>query len=436
MSERLAMHGGAPVRTEPFGPGHVFGDDDIAALTEVVRSGHVGKGPRVEAFERAFAARHGVKHAIAVTSGTAAMHVCIGAINPEPGDEVIVTPWTAGGTIMGALLQNCVPVFADIDETYTLDPADVEAKITPRTRAIIAVHYLGNPCDMRALQDIARRYDLALIEDCAQAHFAEYQGQVVGSIGDIAGYSFGGKHLSAGTGGAVLTNDTSLWERAVLFHDVALPRAGGPYAERPYGHYFLAPHYIINDLTAAVLLVQLEKVDGYIASKIRAAERIIEGLADIDELIPAGGAAGRPAYVLDPGVQPGYGTPGLLGRRVCGRGAPRGRAADQGREQRGCAAPIDGAAAHGRGRAAVQRSVPGRIPIAMGAAASPSTMGGSRRWSTGRAACPNGEALMGRTVGFNMWPNLSDGDIEDIVGAFRKVAVYYRKRSELRGVRG
>ena len=87
MSERLAMHGGAPVRAEPFGPGHDFGDDDIAALTEVVRSGHVGKGPKVDAFERAFAARHGVKHAIAVTSGTAAMHVCIGAINPEPGDE-------------------------------------------------------------------------------------------------------------------------------------------------------------------------------------------------------------------------------------------------------------------------------------------------------------------------------------------------------------
>ena len=99
--------------------------------------------------------------------------------------------------------------------------------------------------------------DLALIEDCAQAHFAEHQGQVVGSIGDMAGFSFGGKHLSAGTGGAVLTNDTALWERAVLFHDVALPRAGGPYADRPYGHYFLAPHYIINDLTAAVLLAQL-----------------------------------------------------------------------------------------------------------------------------------------------------------------------------------
>ena len=104
MSERLAMHGGAPVRTRPFGPGHEFGDDDIAALTEVIRSGHVGKGPKVDAFERAFAARHGVKHTTAVTSGTAAMHVCIGAINPEPGDEVIVTPWTAGGTIIGALV--------------------------------------------------------------------------------------------------------------------------------------------------------------------------------------------------------------------------------------------------------------------------------------------------------------------------------------------
>ena len=429
MSERLAMHGGAPVRSEPFGPGHAFGDDDIAALTEVVRSGHVGKGPKVDAFERAFAARHGVKHAIAVTSGTAAMHVCIGAINPEPGDEVIVTPWTAGGTIMGALLQNCVPVFADIDETYTLDPADVEAKITPRTRAIIAVHYLGNPCDMRALRAIARRHDLALIEDCAQAHFAEHQGQVVGSIGDIAGYSFGGKHLSAGTGGAVLTNDTALWERAVLFHDVALPRAGGPYADRPYGHYFMAPHYIINDLTAAVLLVQLQKVDGYIASKIRSGGANHGRPGRHRRADPAGGTSGRPAYLLDPGVQPGHGTAGLLGGRVCRRGAPRGRAADQGREQRGCAASIDRTAAHGRGRAAVQRSVPGRTRLLRPTVASPSTMGGSGQWQYGPGACPNGEALMGRTVGFNMWPHLSDADIDDIVGALRKVALYYRGRS-------
>jgi perosamine synthetase len=286
MDEKLALHGGTPVRTQPFGPSHDFGDEEIAALTEVVRSGSIGKGQRVAQFEREFAAKHGVKHAIAINSGTSAMHLCVAAINPDPGDEIIVTPWTSGGSIIGALLHNCVPIFADIDDTYTLDPQAVEAKITPRTRAIIAVHLFGNPCDMTALRDIANRHKLFLLEDCCQAHFAEYQGQVVGTLGDINGFSFGGKHLSAGMGGAVLTNNERLWERAILFGDAALPRANGPYAGRPYANYFLAPNYRINDLIGAVLLTQLKKVDGYIAKKIYAAQQIMEQVADLAEVIP------------------------------------------------------------------------------------------------------------------------------------------------------
>ena len=191
MAERLAIDGGAPVRTRPFGPGHDFGDDDIAALAEVIRSGNVGKGPRIAQFEREFAARHDAKYGITVTSGTAAMHTCVGALNPEPGDEMIVTPWSSGGSIIGALWQIFVPVFADIDDTYNIDPRDVEAKITPRTRAIMAVHLFGNPCDLDALREIADRHKIALIEDCCQALFAEYKGRPVGTFGDIAGFSFG-----------------------------------------------------------------------------------------------------------------------------------------------------------------------------------------------------------------------------------------------------
>ena len=152
MVEQLAMQGGAPVRTLPFGPSHYFGGEDIEALAEVINSGSLGKGPKVRQFEQEFAARHGVAHVVTVTSGTAAMHTCVGAINPDPGDEIIVTPWTSGGSIIGTLLHNCVPIFADVDDTYTLDPADVEAKITPRTRAIIAVHLFGNPCDQAGLR--------------------------------------------------------------------------------------------------------------------------------------------------------------------------------------------------------------------------------------------------------------------------------------------
>ena len=238
MGEKLAIEGGAPVRTLPFGESHFFGDEDIEAISDVIRSGSLGKGPKVAQFEREFAARHGVAHVVTLTSGTAAMHTCIGAINPDPGDEIIVTPWTSGGSIIGTLLHNCVPIFADIDDTYTLGPADVEAKITPRTRAIIAVHLFGNPCEMAALRDIADRHQLFLIEDCCQAHFAEYQGQVVGSMGDINGFSFGGKHLSAGGGGAIMTDNETLWERALIFSDCALPRSGGPFEGRAVRQLF------------------------------------------------------------------------------------------------------------------------------------------------------------------------------------------------------
>ena len=349
MDGKLAIEGGTPIRAAPFGPSHEFGDEDIAAVGDVLRSGF-NRHPGRE-FEREFAARHGVKHAIGVNSGTSAMHVCVGAINPDPGDEIIVTPWTAGGSIIGALLHNCVPIFADVDDTFTLDPQDVEAKIGPRTRAIIAVHLFGNPCDMDALQEIARRHDLFLIEDCAQAHFARYQGQVVGSMGDIAGFSFGGKHLSAGGGGAVLTDNEVLWERALLFSDAALPRDPGPYAGRPYANYFLAPNYKLNAMMAAVLRVQLEKVDGYIAGKINAAHQLFEHLADIDEVTP---------QRVRPGDRHTYwGLRFTLDSERLGCSADEFAAAVSAE-----GVPADGAVHRvGAGRAAVPQSVPRRAEL-------------------------------------------------------------------------
>ncbi len=412
MREREAarVDGGAAMLD--LGASHDFGDDDLAAVAEVLRSGHVGMGPRTAAFERAFARRHGVAHAVTCSSGTAAMHVCIGALDPEPGSEIIVTPWTSGGSIIGALLHNCVPVFADVDDTYTLDPADVEARITPRTRAIMAVHLFGNPCDVDALRAIADRHGLALIEDCAQAHFAASRGRVVGSLGDLAGFSFGGKHLSAGGGGAVLTNDQRLWERAVLFRDAALPRANGPLEGRPYANYFLAPNYKINDLTAAVLRTQLGKVDGYVANKIRAAEAVIDGLADMDELTP---------QRVRPGDRHTYWVLGFT--------------LDTG--TLGCSAAAFAAAA-------VRKGVPlGGPYIGSGDAgplyrnpflAGPHCYGTSRYpFDAGRGApldytqveCPRGEDIMGRGVSLQMTPNMSGAVIEAVVAAIRQTAAEF-----------
>ena len=413
MNERLAINGGTPVRTQPFGPSHDFGDEDIAALTEVIRSGNISKGPQVAQFEREFAAKHGVKHAISVTSGTAAMHVCIGAINPDPGDEIIVSPWTAGGSFIGALLHNCVPVFADIDDTFTLDPKDVEAKITPRTRAIIAVHLFGNPCNMEELREIARRHQLLLIEDCCQAHFAEYQGRIVGTLGDINGFSFGGKHLSAGMGGIVLTNDEGLWGRGVLFADAALPRANGPYEGQPYANYFLAPNYKINDLIAAVLLTQLRKVEGYIANKIRAAQQIIEGLADIEEITP---------QQVRPGDRHTYWVLGFTidtNRLNCFAGEFAEAVSREG-------VPLSGPYIGSGKEGPLYRNPFLAEPDCYGRTRFPFDYEREKPIDYRLAECPYGEALMRRGVNLSMLPSFTDGDIADIVRAIRKVVDHYR----------
>ncbi|MFZ1753368.1 MAG: DegT/DnrJ/EryC1/StrS family aminotransferase [Caldilineaceae bacterium] len=412
MSEQLAIHGGTPVRTQPFGATHDFGEEDIAAVSEVLRTGKVGKGSRVAQFEQDFAARHGMKHAVAVNSGTSAMHLCIAAINPDPGDEIIVTPWTSAGSLIGALLYNCVPIFADIDDTYTLDPADVEAKITPRTRAIIAVHLFGNPCDMAALREIADRHKIFLIEDCCQAHFAAFQGQLVGTMGDINGYSFGGKHLSAGMGGAILTDNPVLWERAVLFGDAALPRANGPYAGRPYANYFLAPNYRINDMIGAVLLTQLQKVDGYIERKIHAAQEIIGQISDIGEITP---------QRVRPGDRNTYWVLGFTldtDRLGCNawefaealnkEGIPAG-------------GPYLGTGREGP----LYRNPFLAEPNCYGRSRFPFDYGRDKPIDYRHAACPNGEALMSRGFNIAMLPSLDEEDIRDISHAIRKVAGHY-----------
>jgi dTDP-4-amino-4,6-dideoxygalactose transaminase len=415
MNEPLAIHGGAPVRTQPFGPSHDFGEEDIAALTEVVRSGKIGKGARLAQFEREFAARHGVRHVVAVNSGTSAMHMCVAAVNPDPGDEIIVTPWTSGGSIIGALLHNCVPIFADIDDTYTLDPADVEAKITPRTRAIIAVHLFGNPCDMSALRAIANRHKLFLIEDCCQAHFAEYQGKVVGTMGDINGYSFGGKHLSAGMGGAVLTNNESLWERAILFGDAALPRANGPYAGRPYANYFLAPNYRINDLIAAILLTQLQKVDGYIERKIQAAHQIMAELGDVETITPQRVRPGdRHTYwVLGFTLQPDQFTCNAweFAEALNHEGIPAG-------------GPYIGSSREGP----LYRNPFLAEPNCYGRSRFPFDYGRDKAIDYRLVECPNGEALMQRGFNLQMHPSFDEEDVADIVHGIRKVATHYRRR--------
>jgi len=296
VAEKLAIDGGEPVRTKPFGPRWIFGEEEKRHLAEVIddasepadtpNSQRWRSRFKVRAFCEAFAVRHGAYYAVPTNSATAAIHTAIAAINPEPGDEVITTPVTDSGGILGIMLQNCIPVFADSDpDTFNIDPADIDRRITERTRAIIATHLHGNPCDMGAIMDIGRMHGIPVIEDCSQAHLAQYQGELVGTFGDIGIWSFGGKTLTTGAGGMLLTNNEELGRRASNFvgkgsesdisYRSSLAPEPEPLSTRGYGA-FLGTTYGMTDLEAALGLAQYDRWDDATRVRIRTGEILNE----------------------------------------------------------------------------------------------------------------------------------------------------------------
>jgi perosamine synthetase len=209
------------------------------------------------------------------------VHLAVAALDLEPGDEVIVPPITDIGSIVPVLWQNAMPVFADVDlRTMVLDPSDVEAKISPRTRAIMAVHLAGQPCDMRALRDVADRHHLKLIEDCSQAYWAEYDGRLVGTLSDIACFSLQqSKHMTCGEGGLVVTRNDAYARRALLFSDKAWPRDASTLGSCRF--LFLAQNYRMSELQGAVALAQLGKVRDAVLRRRERAAQLSALIADI-----------------------------------------------------------------------------------------------------------------------------------------------------------
>lgn len=264
--------------------GRDLGAEELALLRQVIDSGTLNctRGTQVKEFERAFAARFGVPYARAVTSGTAAVHTAIAAIDPEPGDEIITTPITDMGAIAPILYQQAIPIFADVDPvSLNVSTASVAARITPRTRAIIATHLFGNPCDVAAIKQIADPRGIPIIEDCAQAFLATQHGRLVGTIGAIGAFSLQqGKHMTTGEGGIVITSDAG-WSRwMTLFSD----KAWG-YGDPNPDHYFLALNYRMTDLQGAVARAQLSKLDGVVARRQRAAAALTERLSGVAGLM-------------------------------------------------------------------------------------------------------------------------------------------------------
>lgn len=291
MKPRLAIEGGEPVRTRPF-PSRAegFGDEEMAQLEEVIRSGHLFRvgGRKTAAVEQRFARLLGVKHALAVTSGTAAVHTAVGAINPDPGDEIITTPLTDMGTIIGILYQNAIPIFADVvPGGYHLDPDAVRQQITSRTRAIIVVHLWGMAADMDAFLALSREHGIPLIEDCAQAYLTTHRGRLAGTMGELGCFSMQqSKHITCGDGGLLVTNRDDLAWRARLFADKGWDRTT---AGR--GHVFLGLNYRISELQAAVALAQLDKVERVVARRRELGDRLTRALRGIPGLCPPADSA-------------------------------------------------------------------------------------------------------------------------------------------------
>ncbi len=253
---KLALAGGPKLRAEAF-PGWPPRDDGfLKGLAEVLEDGRWGiGGPKGDAACREFARFHDAQFAVACTSGTTALDLCLRAVGVSFGDEVIVPPYTFIASASSVISVGAVPVFADVDRTSAcLDPAQVEAQITPLTKAIIAVHIAGMPCDMDALRAVASRHGLALIEDCAQAHGAEYSGRKIGALGDCGAFSFqSSKNVCAGEGGMMLTNRRELWERAWSFHNIGRVPDGGWYDHRVFG-----TNLRMTEFQAALVLRGLE----------------------------------------------------------------------------------------------------------------------------------------------------------------------------------
>lgn len=291
-----AAQGGTPVRRTPLRADYwgtqYYDAQEREQLLEVLETGRPFRwyGPRgstprkAAAFEQEFAARMKTRYALAVTSGTAALEAAMAALQIGPGDEVIIPAWTWHSSASCVIRAGALPVFAEIDESFNIDPDDMERRITPQTKVVMAVHLQGCPADMDRILPVARKRGIKVLEDCAQAVGGSYKGKPLGSMGDISIYSHQlNKTITSGEGGSVVTNDPVLFERAARFHDLGALR--GPH-QSLLGSPTLAPfsggaNFRMSEFTAGVMLAQLRKLDTIVKAVRSNARYVYEGIRDL-----------------------------------------------------------------------------------------------------------------------------------------------------------
>jgi perosamine synthetase len=295
---QLALHGGTPVRGEllPYGR-HEIDDDDVAAVARALRSDWLTGGPSIDAFESALARTVSAGHAVAVNSGTAALHAAMFAVGIGPGDEVIVPPITFAATANAVVYQGATPVFADVDaDTLLIDPEKAAAAMTPRTRAIVGVDYAGQPCDYDALRTIIGARPIALVADACHAIGArDGRGRAIGSIADLSVFSFHPvKHVTTGEGGAVTTDDPGYAQRMRSFRNHGITADHRQRAERESWFYEIVElgyNYRLSDVQCALGVSQLAKLEARIARRQAIAREYDRAFASVPEVRPL--AVGR-----------------------------------------------------------------------------------------------------------------------------------------------
>jgi 8-amino-3,8-dideoxy-alpha-D-manno-octulosonate transaminase len=405
---------GKPVRPTPlkadFYGTQFYDDKERRELEDVLQKRQpfrwYGPGPnppqKVAAFEKELAARMQTRFALAVTSGSAALTTALAALEVGPGDEVILPAWSWYSCYNAVVLAGALPVFAESDESFNLDPADVEKKITPQTKVVMAVHLQGNPCDMTRILAVARKHRLRVLEDCAQSMGASYRGRPVGSLGDIGIYSMQiYKTITAGEGGALVTSDPVLFERATRFHDLGLLR-------RPHEQWigraaldgFAGGQFRMNEFTGGVLLAQLRKLDRIITAVRGHARRVYEGIRDLPGL--------RLRHRPDPEGE--LGSAVFLG--FSGKG-PRDRFLAAMKAENVPAQPPFGSVL-----LPVQPHIERKATIHPAWPSFQSERGRTIRY--GAACCSRTASILDRYAGVALDPKFSPRDVEDIVAAFRK----------------
>ncbi len=406
----LALHGGEKTKQTPFGTGKRFGIEEAKELLEALEQNTLFYhfGHKVNQFLADFNHMYGLNYSVAASSGTAAIHVALGAAGVTVGDEVITSPITDQGTVIGILYQNAVPVFADLEpNSYNLDPASIEARITPRTKAIVVVHLAGNPCDMDPIMEIARKHHLKVIEDCAQAYLTTYKGRLAGTIGDYGCFSTNDfKHISTGDGGIVTVNSglEADYHRTHAFADKNYKRIGNELNRQPDS---LAPNYRMTELQGAVGIAHLKKLGWICERRTTLGNRIQAGLQDLPGLsimqIPEGSTCTYWFYMFRLNEEQLTCSREQFCEALTAEGIPN---------RMGYIPDVVYMQPMFQSKQAYLNS---HFPFELS------------NVSYERGLCPNAEAILNTAVQVPINEFYSDQDAEDITAAIRKIALFYKK---------